>query len=323
MSSASERQVNLALFLASRRSYVTAAECRSAGLGYPEDQDDTAFLRMFERDKETLRAMGIAIDVSTEAGTEAYRINPLATFAPPLDLTPREMATLRTIAGSFVDDPSFPFRDDLMLALSKLQVLDDGEAPVHGSSCLARDEQDELVQLMADAIHARKTVTCRYTNAHGLTAQKSIDPYGLHLHDGRWYVTGYDHARGEIRTFTLARMTEVGVNSARPHTPDFNRPSNFDIRDHKGLPFQYGEDHFEARLHFSPETAWRAVRLARTHGATEFTNDGSAVWSVTAASLSRLAAWIVEAGPGVVPLEPPKLVETYLQGLHTVVKAHG
>jgi hypothetical protein len=56
MTEAVERLVNLALFIAKAGPRgVTADTCRGVE-GYPGDQDVAAFLRMFERDKEQLRA---------------------------------------------------------------------------------------------------------------------------------------------------------------------------------------------------------------------------------------------------------------------------
>ncbi len=90
MSDPSERLVNLALYLTKTSRFVSAEECRSAGLGYPEDQDTTAFLRMFERDKEALRASGIAIEVDED---ERYRVDRAGTFATAVELSAEEAAT--------------------------------------------------------------------------------------------------------------------------------------------------------------------------------------------------------------------------------------
>lgn len=324
MLDASERQVNLALFLASNRSYVTAAQCRAAGIGYPEDQDDAAFQRMFERDKDTLRAIGLAIDVSHAGESEAYRVDSLATFARPTDLSAAEIAAIRTIAAALAEDRGFPFRDDLVLALAKLETAGERDAVSSGGEThVSRDAVAGPARILADAIRARKTATFTYTNAGGTTRTRQVDPYGVHVRDGRWYLTGHDHGTGEIRTFALARMADVSVNPARPHTPDFERPADFDVRDHERLPFQYGATPVMARLRFAPNEAWRAPRVARGHGTTEAAADGSVLWSVEAADLGRLASWIVDQGPGIVPVGPPELIALLEDRLRKVVAIHG
>ncbi len=87
MASAHERLVNLALFLASRSRPVSIEECRAAGLGYPQDADDAAFQRMFERDKDALRASGLAI-VAHEDGR--YSLDPRRSFASEVELSDAE-----------------------------------------------------------------------------------------------------------------------------------------------------------------------------------------------------------------------------------------
>lgn len=324
MSDASERQVNLALYLASRRTCVTAAECRVAGLGYPDGQDDAAFGRMFERDKDTLRAIGLGIEMAHTAEGEAYRIDPLATFARPIDLSDAEIAAIRTIAATLADDPGFPFRDDLVLALGKLETGGERDAvAAAGEARVSRDGETGAAAVLADAIRVRKTATFTYTNAGGATKLRQVDPYGMHVRGGCWYLTGYDHPSGEVRTFALSRMADVSVNAARPRTPDFERPADFNIRNHERLPFQYGGTPFVARLRFAPAEAWRAPRLALGHGTIEDAEDGSAFWTVEAASLERLAEWIVDSGPGVAPVDPPELVAALKTYLRKVVAIHG
>jgi predicted DNA-binding transcriptional regulator YafY len=66
---AAERLVNLALLMASAGEPVTAAQVRSRVAGYPEGQNETAFLRMFERDKEDLAAAGMVLVVDRRRRT--------------------------------------------------------------------------------------------------------------------------------------------------------------------------------------------------------------------------------------------------------------
>jgi len=61
--SASERIVNLALYLASAVHPVSANEIAVNVAGYSPDQNAAAFGRMFERDKDDLRHAGIVIEL--------------------------------------------------------------------------------------------------------------------------------------------------------------------------------------------------------------------------------------------------------------------
>src|SRR5690625_2669587 len=62
---------------------------------------------------------------------------------------------------------------------------------------------------LASAAQARRTVAIAYTAWDGRESQRELDVYGLVFHSGRWYVTGHDHARDDVRTFRLARLASV------------------------------------------------------------------------------------------------------------------
>jgi proteasome accessory factor B len=321
-----ERLVNLALLLAATPRHVTAEQCRAAGLGYPESQDGVAFIRMFERDKEALRASGLVIDVATDPHTdvEAYRLDAEATFARPIDLAGDEVSSLRAVAAALADDPSFPFREDLALALGKLGAA--GHDRPMATTQLVGSADPEIalhVEALAEAVRLRKGVTFDYTNSNGAQRARHVDPYGLFFREGQWYLTGCDTDKHEIRTYAVERLRSLDVNPARPRTPDFERPAGFDVRQQERLPFQYGPVMHEVRIRFEPDLAWRAERLSRGHGSIEMLSDGSAVWTVEAADLERLASWIVDEGPGLHAVQPPELLSALADGLRRVVDAHG
>ncbi|WP_346114795.1 YafY family protein [Nonomuraea maheshkhaliensis] len=59
---------------------------------------------------------------------------------------------------------------------------------------------------VADAVSHHRPVSIRYTDAGGRRSERTLHPYGLVAHSGRWYVTGADPAIGEDRTFRLDRI---------------------------------------------------------------------------------------------------------------------
>jgi predicted DNA-binding transcriptional regulator YafY len=62
---------------------------------------------------------------------------------------------------------------------------------------------------IADAVRHRRPVSIRYTTADGRRSERTLHPYGLVAHSGRWYVTGADPGIGEDRTFRLDRIAEA------------------------------------------------------------------------------------------------------------------
>src|SRR6516225_4051452 len=90
-----ERLLGLVVCLLSTRRYLTADQIRAAVPGYPE-QDDL-FKRMFERDKEDLRELGVPLETGLNHPFDddpGYRIRQQAYELPELRLEADEAAVL-------------------------------------------------------------------------------------------------------------------------------------------------------------------------------------------------------------------------------------
>ena len=90
-----ERLLGLVVCLLSTRRYLTAEQIRDAVPGYPE-QDDL-FKRMFERDKEDLRELGVPLETGVNHPFDddpGYRIRQQAYQLPELRLEADEAAVL-------------------------------------------------------------------------------------------------------------------------------------------------------------------------------------------------------------------------------------
>ncbi len=83
--------------------------------------------------------------------------------------------------------------------------------------------ETEVLLKLAEAARDRRTAAITYTDGDGRRSARTVDPYGIVAHSGRWYVTGADSASGEIRTFRLDRIEDAAV---RPDT--FEVPAGFD-----------------------------------------------------------------------------------------------
>lgn len=76
---------------------------------------------------------------------------------------------------------------------------------------------------IADAVRHHRPVSIRYTAADGRRSERTLHPYGLVAHSGRWYVTGTDPGIGEDRTFRLDRIAD-----ARTLPGSFEPPAGVD-----------------------------------------------------------------------------------------------
>lgn len=326
--SPSERIVNLALYLASARRPVSAREIAAAVAGYSPSQNDAAFGRMFERDKDELRRSGFVIELDRSDETERYRFDADATFSDTVELGPVEAVELRAAAAAMLADPSYPYPEDLRLALAKITAAADaglgGSAAVR--SALRTDEnagaQGGAVAELTGAISTRKRASFSYTGAGGRASERTVEPWGLFARDGRWYLVARDPSADGIRVFAVARMTGLSVDRSQPKTPDFDPPADFDVRTWMLMPFQYGPQAGEATLRLSGSAAHRAASLVAGQGSLSGPAGGPYVWRVPFADEILLARWVAENGPGIKVLSPDPLRETLVAGLRRVVEQH-
>ncbi|WP_433120132.1 helix-turn-helix transcriptional regulator [Micromonospora sp. CA-246542] len=102
----------------------------------------------------------------------------------------------------------------------------------------ARPASGTLLAL-ATAARRRQRVSLDYRSWRGERSHRDLDPYGLVFHAGRWYVTGHDHRRGEVRTFRLDR-----IGAVTPGAATFTVPDGFDAvawltRSLAGVPYRH------------------------------------------------------------------------------------
>jgi predicted DNA-binding transcriptional regulator YafY len=76
---------------------------------------------------------------------------------------------------------------------------------------------------IADAIGRHRPIAIRDTARDGRRSARTLHPYGLVVHSGRWYVTGADPEIDEDRTFRLDRIAD-----ARTLPGSFEPPSDLD-----------------------------------------------------------------------------------------------
>ena len=78
----------------------------------------------------------------------------------------------------------------------------------------------QTVLLLAAAARQRHPVVFGHRSREGAVSERTLLPYGLVAHAGRWYVAGHDATRGEIRTFRLDRISAPTVRDGTFAAPD-------------------------------------------------------------------------------------------------------
>lgn len=328
MGEATERIVNLGLHLAAAGRPLPAEEIRLTVPGYENSSED-AFKRMFERDKSVLREAGLVIGVTRDEGAERYFVDARASYADPVDLGAKDLLRLRAAGAAMLGDPSFPYREDLAFALTKLMAGSDSPlaAATPVASALTADEdpaaQGAAVAALTAAAEARKRVGFGYTGAAGKVSAREVEPWGLFAREGRWYLVAHDPAADGVRVFAVPRIRDLTINTVKPGSPDFSRPADFDIDRWMLMPFQYGAARIEVTVRFAGAAARRAGALTAGQGTLEPDPDGTITWRVPVADEALFARWVVENGPGITVIAPDRIRDALRAGLRDVAAAHG
>ncbi len=202
-----ERLLSLVVCLLSARRYLTAAQIRDAVPGYPDSFE--AFKRMFERDKDELRELGIPLETGINPGSEeesGYRISRQAYELPEIRLEPDEAAVLGLAARVWRRAELAGAAEGALLKLRAAGIeAEDMSQP--GIEPRLQTGEAAFGPLW-EAVRDRRPVTFGYLAAGRSTAQqRKLDPWGVVNRRGRWYVVGLDGDRGEQRVFRLSRIS--------------------------------------------------------------------------------------------------------------------
>jgi hypothetical protein len=81
-----------------------------------------------------------------------------------------------------------------------------------------------VLLVLAEAARGCRPVAMSYTSPNGRRSERTVHPYGIVAHSGRWYVTGADSASGETRTFRLDRITTPQLQAGTLDSPTDSTP---------------------------------------------------------------------------------------------------
>ena len=210
-----ERLINLVIALLSTERYLPADKIRSIVLGYDEHASDEAFSRMFERDKNELRDLGIPLEtgpLSKLDPTEGYRINREEYALPPVELTADEAAAV-AVATQLWQSPELISATQgavLKLRAAGVDVAAGADASVAIASTAALPGirgSEEALGALVPAIQSGRVVQFEHRSSRtDPYTTRVVEPWGVVTYRGRWYLVGHDRGRDATRTFRLSRI---------------------------------------------------------------------------------------------------------------------
>jgi predicted DNA-binding transcriptional regulator YafY len=78
----------------------------------------------------------------------------------------------------------------------------------------------ETLLVLADAARRHRRVRATYTPASGAAREREVDPFGVVVHGGRWYVSARDARSGETRAFRADRFSAVVLGAPAAPPPE-------------------------------------------------------------------------------------------------------
>ncbi|WP_337060716.1 helix-turn-helix transcriptional regulator [Kineococcus sp. G2] len=226
-----ERLLNLVIALSATRRWLTKEQIRAAVPQYADCATTVAFERMFERDKEDLRELGVPLDTGGEDplfGDEAgYRIDRDAYALPEINFTPAELAVL-SLASRVWQQASLA--GPATRALVKLRSLgvEPDESSLVGLEPRVRTSEPAFDPLYA-ATRDRAPVSFAYRRAGAEPSTRHVEPWAIVSWHGRWYLVGHDRDRDATRVFRLSRVSSAVKRIGRPGSYDV--PTDVDPRE--------------------------------------------------------------------------------------------
>ncbi|HSP60829.1 MAG TPA: WYL domain-containing protein [Ornithinimicrobium sp.] len=315
-----ERLLNLVIALLSTRQPLSRARIRLAVPDYAAGGDE-AFERMFERDKDELRALGIPLRTEPidpffddEPG---YRIDQREYALPQIELEPDEVAVIG-LASRMWSQASLA--GPAAQALRKLDAagLIRDEASVAGLEPLLHTTEPAF-DPVRDAVLTRTALSFDYRRAgEAEAAVRRVQPWGLTSWHGRWYLTGHDVDRDAPRVFRLDRVVGPPRRTGRPGA--FAVPADHDPR--AMIRTAYADDAGE-RTEVVLRVREGSASSLRRRGEVVPGEDGWDELRVSVGGTAALAQEIAAAGPDVRVVAPGEVREQVVAALAAVVTAHG
>lgn len=292
--------------------------------GYAQDHaagiDPASLDRKFERDKESIRDLGVPIETVALLGDESdnhnlrYRI-PKGAYDLPDDVrfSSDEVALLNLAARVWQEGS---LSGESRRALTKLRALG-----------ISTDEQligyaprvrlrDEAFEPLSQAIDKRAAVRFSYLKPGEERArQREVYPLALVQYEGRWHLSAAEIATGENRTFLLRRI--VGNVSPMSQRPAHEYEGDHTAAALAGLDEVWEANVAELVVHAGSDAA---QRLTHRRGTTVVAPDTLQVHYVDAAIFADELAGF---GPEVRVISPPSLRDSVIDRLKATVTAHG
>jgi proteasome accessory factor B len=310
-----ERLLNLVICLLATNRYLTVQQIRAAVPGYDQEAEES-FRRMFERDKEELRELGIPLETGSHSAAHddepGYRIARRDYALPEIALEPDEAAALGLAARLW---QSAPLAGATGSALLKLRAagVDAPPAPPLLEPRVGAGEP--AFPGCWEAVRDGRAVRFQYrASGRREVEDRHVEPWGVVSWHGRWYLVGFDVGRQAQRVFRLSRVVgeAAPVGEAGAVVP----PDDVDLRS-EVAKMAADEPRLTATLRLREGAGWELRRQARSVRP-DADHPGWDLVELGFADPSRLADRVAGHGADAVVLAPPEAREAVIGRLRAL-----
>lgn len=216
----------------------------------------------------------------------------------PLRLTPAEGAALLLGIRALRESGIAPFDAAMQGAETKLLTAlgrDAREAESLATSTVVAEPDAAVathLRTLVTAARRHERLEIDYAAASRAQAERRpFDPYGIVHHAGEWYVVGYCHKRGDVRTFRIDRISALHTTGEK-----FEIPPGFDLeayrRDRLYVP---SADSINVRIHLDPLAVTR-IGANWPVGEVTMQDDGGAELLVDCDGFEWVTQWVLGLG---------------------------
>jgi len=299
-----ERLLNLLAALIETRAGLTRDDLvTNPALGYPANPASAR--RSFERDKATLRAMGVPIrDIGDDAETR-YRVDPKEYYLPDLGLSDDELAALH-VAVTAVGLGSTAGEGALM----KLGGIEGA-----GAAPIAELPFVDVLAPLFEASRHRSAVRFSYRGR-----QRELEPWGLTSKFGHWYVVGFDRGADDMRVYRADRVEgdiTTGAAGAFEVPGDFRADTYLEDR-----PWDYGEGRAtDVVVRVDPGYEVGFCQAVGSEAMVTHAPDGATLVTIRAVEFRAVVNFVLGFLDHVQILEPPAARDAVVAALDAWVQA--
>lgn len=269
-------------------------------------------------------------------GSPRYRVIKENLYLPQINLSIKEKMALYFLGKIICKEEAFHLKDSLRMAVNKLGY----DVPFYDNKDIIEafeknftfrlgiktitDKGVNNLKILDEAVVNSKKAGFRYYSIYkDKETKREIEPYGLMLHSGSWYLVGRCCESNMVKVFKVSRIRgNVKINKSKPKTPDFSIPKDFDIKEfNKKQPWELSDEDvfFEVKIKVNAKYAWFFKGKWGDKDNFKIKDNGEGFLELKVSNIDALIRWVMQFGTGVEVISPESVREKIRQKMRCIL----